>query len=137
MKIDVNEITRDYQRLPEITRDYQRLPKIIHDYHRLLKINKDYPRLPETTRDCQRLPKITKIRGYERLPKIIRDYQGLPEITKITLSDTISSDKIDKFWGSVTNILSGEKFCPTKILSDEFLSKALHSMAFVLMVIFY
>ena len=36
-----------------------------------------------------------------------------------TLPDKISSDKIDEFWGSVTNILSSEKFCPMKILSDE------------------
>ena len=27
--------------------------------------------------------------------------------------------KTDEFWGSVTNILSAKKFCPTKILSDE------------------
>ena len=40
-------------------------------------------------------------------------------IEKCTLSDKISSDKTDKFWGSVTNISPGEKFCPAKILSDE------------------
>ena len=30
-----------------------------------------------------------------------------------------SSDKTDEFWGSLTNIFTDEKICPTKILSDE------------------
>ena len=72
---------------------------------------------------CKRCGDIGKMRWYIDITRKNWWYRDIAMIMVMvwwyTLSDKISSDKTDEFWGSVTNILSAKKFCPTKILSDE------------------